>query len=165
MQTHFISNSKSYLHCGKQHQSCRASITRLNVFLAANFVFATLRHKPQSFAKDYHWVSSVAEWSSLEGFWLGLNLEKSTFARLAFALVMILNIRKPNGISCPGFSPRPSWQPAGSPYNVQKWNARNDIITSVLLPNFSPFKLGSHVINLKARRSCVQAFVYIIILL
>ena len=58
---------------------------------------------------------------------------------MAFARVMILNILKPNGVSCPGFSPRPSWQPADSTYSVQKWNARIVDYPSVLLPNCNRF--------------------------
>ena len=56
------------------------------------------------------------------------------FAGMAFARVIVLNIRKPNGVSCPGFSPRLFFQPAGFYYSVQKWNARPELSTSVLLP-------------------------------
>ncbi len=66
----------------------------------------------------------MAEWSSSERFRLGSKLEKSTFAGLAFARVTILNIRKSNGVSCPGWSSESQWQPADMPYSVQEWNAR-----------------------------------------
>jgi hypothetical protein len=58
--------------------------TSQHVFCAANFVFAIQLHKPQSFEKEYHLVSSLAEWPSFEGFMLGLKLEKSTFCWIGF---------------------------------------------------------------------------------
>ncbi len=42
-------------------------------------------------------------------------------------------------------------------YNIQQCNAT---ITRVLLPNSSPFKLGSHMIISKTHFSCFQAFIY-----
>ena len=61
---------------------------------------------------------------------------------MAFARVIVLNIRNPNGVSCPGFAPRLFFQAAGLRYSVQKWNARPARWTSVLLPISRLFKQG-----------------------
>ena len=52
-------------------------------------------------------------------------LNSCLFAGMAFARVIVLNILKPNGVSCPGpaFSPRLFFQAAGLRYSVQNWNA------------------------------------------
>ena len=60
-------------------------------------------------------------------------------SRIAFWRVIFLNIRKPNGVSCPGFAPRLFCQPSGLSYSVQKWNARRVNSTSGLLPISSLF--------------------------
>ena len=67
-------------------------------------------------------------------------LNSCLFAGMAFARVIVLNIRKPNGVSCPGFAPRLFFQAAGLRYSVQKWNARPGASTSVLLPLSHLFK-------------------------
>ncbi len=63
----------------------------------------------------------------------------SLFAGLAFVRVMILNILKSNGISCPCRSSKSPWQPADLPYSVQEWNTRGELSTSVLLPKSRRF--------------------------
>jgi hypothetical protein len=52
---------------------------------------------------------------------------------------MIFNIRKSNGVSCPGWSSESQWQPADLPYSVQMWNAGGVDSASVLLPNSRRF--------------------------
>ena len=67
------------------------------------------------------------------------DLNSCVVSGIAFWRVIFLNIRKPNGVSCPGFAPRLFCQPSGLSYSVQKWNARRVNSTSVLLPNSSLF--------------------------
>ena len=134
MQTHFISKSKSYLHCGKQHQSWRAATTRLNMFSGQQISFLQLNYINRNLSRNN--ITLVAPWQSgwlRSALGLVRNSKRVLFAGLAFALVMILNIQKSNGISCPGWSSESQWQPADLPYSVQEWNARIAIYSSVLL--------------------------------
>ena len=75
-------------------------------------------------------------------------LNSCLFAGMAFARVIVLNIRNPNGVSCPGCSPRLFFQAAGLRYSVQKWNARPGASTSVLLP------ISHLFIGLLSQRDC-----------
>ena len=73
-----------------------------------------------------------------------LKLERCLFTGMAFARVIVLNIRKPNGVSCPGFTLRLFFRAAGLLYSVPKWNARPDpsTVTRVLLPIYRLSKQG-----------------------
>jgi hypothetical protein len=88
------------------------------------------------------------------------KLKRVLFAGLAFARVMILNIRNPNGVSCPGFFQRPSSRPLD---NLQ---ARPTVYKSGTLAQCTgrvffcqtPVSSAwpSHVIIVKAHWSCCQ---------
>ena len=91
MQTHFISNSKSYLHCGKQHQSWRAATTRLNMFSGLQISFLQLNYINHNISRKN--ITSVAPWQSgwlRSALGLVRNSKRVLFAGLAFARVMIL---------------------------------------------------------------------------
>ncbi len=140
MPTHFISKSKSYLHCGTQHQSWRAATTRLNMFSGLQISFLQLNYINSNVSHfEYPEFSSVVE-CAFSGVLPRVRIAKrSLFAGLAFARVTILNIRKSNGFSCPGWSSESQRQAAGLPYSVQEWNARGGPSTSVLLLNSRRF--------------------------
>ena len=104
-----------------------------------HFIFKKKRHKLSALVTPRQSALLRTLWSLVR---VPQLLNGCLFAGMAFARVIVLNIRKPNGVSCPGFSPRLFFQAAGLRYSVQKWNARPDIWASVLLPISRPFKQG-----------------------
>ena len=103
LQTHFINVSKSYLCCGTQRQSSRGALMHKTMFsrkMSLHFIFNK---------KALNFIETVApRWSVYTRMLVSRvqYLKRLLFAGLAFARVIVLNIRKPNGVCCPGCSPR-----------------------------------------------------------
>jgi hypothetical protein len=105
LPTHFIGVLNSYLDCWNQHQSWLEVTTRLNMVSGLQFSFLQFNYINSNVSPiEYPEFSSVVEYAFLGGLPRVRIVKGSLFAGLAFVRVMILNILKSNGISCPGRS-------------------------------------------------------------
>ena len=131
----------------RRHEPCRNFLTGRSAQISQGFhacwVFALYLLKKKKTPRQSALLRTP--WTLVRVLQL---LNSCLFAGMAFARVIVLNIRKPNGVSCPGFAPRLFFQAAGLRYSVQKWNARPARWTSVLLP------ISHLFIGLLSQRDC-----------
>ena len=137
MQTCFINAPKSCLHCESQRQTSRGALIHRTMFFGVGVFVVYIKKKKGQF------IEAVAPRSSALSRTIFSRVQyskRSLFAGLAYWRVIFLNIRKSNGVSCPGFAPTLFCRPASLSYSVQKWNAKKASFLSVLLPILCIFR-------------------------
>ena len=80
LQTHFISVTKSYLHCWNQHQNWQAATTHPNMFCGQQISFLQFNYINHNVSDNqYQMFSSVVECSDSVGLTSSSKHQKEVF--------------------------------------------------------------------------------------